>query len=371
MKRARWRQRFATIVAGLLVVLGSVAALMPSGSAGRTHMVNPLPTAAGSGAWFDYLVLIIMENHNLCDIWTGCGGTATYMSNLADTYGLAQAERYCHVNPSLPNYLCLTGGSDFGCPGYDGNPNSNACTGAAWNAPSIVDRLEAGGLSWKAYAEDMPSACYGTNAGLYAVRHNPFVYYNSIAGNGTRCARVVPAGTSGNVLIGDLQSTTTASRYMWLSPNTCNDMHDGGANCGVSHGDAYLSTLVPQILNSTIFTTTRAALLITFDEGYGQPVYTVWAGPTARRAFTSTVAYDHFSILATIEANWNLTRLTSNDVAASTMNEFFLAGSPRVPAPQGPSVLLFFEISSIVVIALVAAGLLVSRRRKRERNPPP
>src|SRR3989440_5773102 len=54
-------------------------------------------------------------------------------------------------------YLCLTGGSDFGCEGYSGNPNSNACTGAAWNAPNIVDRLEAGGLTWKAYLEDMPS----------------------------------------------------------------------------------------------------------------------------------------------------------------------------------------------------------------------
>src|SRR5207245_2773483 len=80
-------------------------------------------------------------NHNICDILTSCSGSAVYMSNLASAWGLAQDDHYCNVNPSLPNYLCLTGGTDFGCNGYDGGPNSNACTNAAWTAPNIVDRL--------------------------------------------------------------------------------------------------------------------------------------------------------------------------------------------------------------------------------------
>src|SRR2546422_9455355 len=158
--------------------------------------------------------------------------------------------------------------------------------------------------------------------GNYAVRHNPFVYYGDIANDATRCTRVVPAGSSDSALINDLGSTSTASNFMWLTPNTCNDMHDIHS-CPIDTGDAYLADLVQRILSSPVFTTQRAALYITFDEGYGQPVYTVWAGRVVKPTYTSSVAYNHFSLLATIESNWNLAPLTSNDGGASPMTEFF------------------------------------------------
>src|SRR5256886_14965082 len=107
----------------------------------------PVRMAAASGLSFDYLVTIVMENKNLCDVLTYCGGFAPYLTSLADTWGIADEDRYCNVNPSLPNYLCLTGGSDFGCEGYSGNPNSHACTGAACEAPNLIDRLQAGRLA--------------------------------------------------------------------------------------------------------------------------------------------------------------------------------------------------------------------------------
>jgi acid phosphatase len=314
------RRARSTRLTFFLAVVVSAAALSAS-----AHPVPPPPVriiprvSAASGSNFDYLVTILMENHNLCDILRSCNGTATYMSNLAGAWGLARNDHYCHVNPSLPNYLCLTGGGDFGCSGYDGGPNSNACTSTAWSAPNIVDRLAGAGLTWKAYMEDMPSNCYGGDSGNYAVRHNPFVYYNDIASNSTRCARIVPAGASDSALINDLGSTSTASNYMWLTPNKCNDMH----SCGVATGDAYMADLVQRILSSPVFTSQRAALFITFDEGYGQPVYTVWAGRVVKPGYTSSIAYDHFSVLATIESNWNLAPLTSNDGGASAMTEFF------------------------------------------------
>src|SRR5213080_216879 len=178
-----------------LALAMSVAALSASAHPARLVPAEAFPrNPAASGTNFDYLVIILMENHNLCAILTSCGGSATYMSNLADAWGLAQDDHYCNVNPSLPNYLCLTGGSDFGCSGYDGDPQSNACTNAAWAAPNIVDRIVTAGLTWKAYMEDMPSNCYGSDSGNYVVRHNPFVYYSDIASNATRCNQVVPAG---------------------------------------------------------------------------------------------------------------------------------------------------------------------------------
>jgi len=325
------------------------------------------PRAAAAGVYFDYVVIIVLENHNLCDILTSCGGSATYLTSLANTFGLAREDRYCHVNPSLPNYLCLTGGTDFGCAGYDGGPNSNACTGQAWPATNIVDRLENASLTWKAYMEDMPSSCSSADSadGKYVVRHNPFVYYANIATNATRCARVVPAGNAGQALLDDLASATTASNYLWLTPNICNDMH----SCPIATGDAYLASLVPKILDSPVFRTQRAALFVTFDEGYGQPIYTVWVGPVAKAAYASSIAYDHYSLLATIEANWNLAPLTANDRNAATMAEFF-AGRP----PQDPPITPFISgvVIELLVGAAVVAGIasfLMLRRRRRSREP--
>ena len=314
------RPRSALLTFSLAMMVSAAVLTAALSEPARPLLVQIMPRApASTGTNFDYLVIILMENHNLCAILTSCGGSATYMSNLADAWGLAQEDHYCNVNPSLPNYLCLTGGSDFGCSGYDGGPNSNGCTGAAWAAPNIVDRLVDAGLTWKAYMEDMPSNCYGSDSGDYAVRHNPFVYYSDIALNTSRCNRVVPAGSSDSALINDLASTSTASNYMWLTPNKCNDIH----SCPVETGDAYLADLVQRILSSPVFTDQRAALYITFDEGYGPPVYTAWAGRVVKPQFTSSVAYNHFSLLATVESNWKLQPLTSNDLGATAMTEFF------------------------------------------------
>src|SRR5207253_2539955 len=124
----------------------------------------------------------------------------------------------------------------------------------------------------------------------------------------------------------------TASNFMWLTPNLCNDMHD----CSVAIGDNYLSQVVPKILRSNIFQTQKAALMITFDEGTATSpsdlVYTVWAGPVVKRGYQSSVAYSHYSVARTIESAWNLTTLTTNDASATAMTEFFT--SPQQSALQ-------------------------------------
>src|SRR3989441_990945 len=336
------RNRVGAIVASiaLLVVALVGASLLPVRVAAPIVVSTggPVQTLATSGINFDYVMIILMENHNICDIYTHCGGTGTYMTALADAYSIARQDNYCNVNPSLPNYLCLSGARDFGCSGYDGGPNSNPCTNSAWNSPNIIDRILGAGLTWKAYMEDMPSNCYTSDSGNYAVRHNPFVYYNDIVSNSTRCNKVVPAGTAGSALVADLASTSTASNYMWFTPNTCNDMHD----CDIPTGDTYLSVLVPLILGSNVFLTQRAALLLTFDEGYGQPIYTVWAGPVVKTAYTSSTAYSHYSVLSTIESNWNLPPLTTNDQNAPNMNEFFASQTnPNFSLSANPSTVSF------------------------------
>jgi len=308
-----------TIAAGASLVLSEKGLSFSAASSGPSAPI--VSSAPPAGANFDYVVSIVMENKGICDILTSCGGSAPYLTSLAAASALATSYQGCTF-PSLGNYLCITAASTFGC-STDAPPNSTACTRAAWNATNLVDRLVAANLTWKAYQESMPSNCFSGNQYPYAVKHNPFVYYKDIATNASRCARVIPSGTSNQALLNDLNSTATASNYMWLTPNLCHDMHD----CNVTAGDNFLASLVPQILNSTVFQTQRATLFITFDEdggGRGSPnIFTIWAGPAARHGFTSNVAHNHYSALRTIEANWNLTPLNGNDTAAVPMIEFF------------------------------------------------
>jgi phosphatidylinositol-3-phosphatase len=357
------------LIAFGLVMGPSLAA--PSAT-GPSRPDIPRVQAAPSGQYFDHLVLIVLEGLNICDVLTYCGGYAPYLTALSDAYAIADQDHYCkEVHPGLPNYLCLTGGTDFGCADYNEGPNSNACTATAWNATNIADRLEGAGLSWKAYLEDMPSACSSTSSGLYEVRRNPFVYYRDIATNATRCsARVVPSGNAASALLGDLASPSTAPNYAWFSPNSCNGMVT--MTCHISVGDQYLSILIPKILNSTVFQAGRAALVVTFAEAYGgSPIYHVWAGPLVKRGYASSYAYTHYSLLATIEANWNLTALTSNDRDADHMGEFFLGQPSRgftVPPPHPISRQLLVAISGSSGIGVIVVSMfLLSRERRRSR----
>jgi acid phosphatase len=366
----RSRGPCVAVVLSLLAVGLTMAPNLPASvAAASVSQDSPRVRAAASGQYFDHIVLIVLEGLNICDLLTYCGGYAPYLTGLSDTYGIADQDHYCNVHPGLPNYLCLTGGTDFGCAGYNEGPRSNACTAAAWNATNIADRLEGAGLTWKAYMEDMPSVCHALSSGLYEVRRNPFVYYRDIATNGTRCARVVPSGDAASALLGDLASPSTAPNYLWLTPNSCNGMQ----TCRISVGDRYLSVLIPKILNSTVFQTRRAALVVTFAEAYGFPIYHVWAGPVVKRAYVSSYPYTHYSVLATIESNWNLAPLTPNDRDAAPMGEFFLGqpsrgfnAPPPHPIPAGYVVAIS---GGGFVGVIVASKILLRRERRGSRGP--
>jgi hypothetical protein len=52
---------------------------------------SPKATAStAGGVYFDHLVIIVLENHNLCQILSSCGGSAAYMTSLANAFGLAR-----------------------------------------------------------------------------------------------------------------------------------------------------------------------------------------------------------------------------------------------------------------------------------------
>jgi hypothetical protein len=261
-----------------------------------------------AGAYFDHLVVILMENRSYSQVY----GTAPFMTQLADAN--VNLTNYQYVDhPSEPNYLAIASGQTF-------NPPAGDDAYHIFNAWNVVDRLEAGGLTWRAYSESATGSCDIWNPDI---RHVPFLFFADVVYDPRRCAQVVSTNPySDDELLGELNSGN-ASNFIWLTPNDAHNMHD----TDIGTGDAYLANLVPQILGSFTFLTRRAALFIVFDEGGGypgyDPIYAVWAGPAVNQWQVSGTPHSHYSILATLEANWGLPPITYADATAPPMTEVF------------------------------------------------
>src|SRR5712692_2129531 len=94
------------------ILLGSIFAAPLATSNYQSH---PPRTALASlaSAPFDHIVTVLMENQGLCDVYTGCGGSATYMSQFADQNVLVRTWGTTS-HPSEGNYISLIGGDNFG-----------------------------------------------------------------------------------------------------------------------------------------------------------------------------------------------------------------------------------------------------------------
>lgn len=286
---------------------GSTAAPRPSA---------PPPPAPASGVpAFSHVFVIVMENNEYGNIIGS--GAAPYINSLANSYGLA-TNYYGASHPSLPNYLALTAGSTFGI--------TSDCTTCYVNATNIADQVEASGRSWKAYMEDMPSPCYtGASYANYAMKHDPFMYYNDIRTNAARCsAHVVPfAQFSADMSSGNVPN------FVWITPNMCDDMHD----CAVSTGDNWLRSVVPTITGSAAFRN-GGVLFITWDEGSssagccgdtaGGHVATLVISPRSIPGYRSGVAENHYGLLRTVEDALRLSHLNAASWASNVpLREYF------------------------------------------------
>ena len=257
---------------------------------------------------FDQFVIVLMENHDITDIY----GPAPYMTQLADQYAFSQ--HWASItNPSQPNYIALIGGSTFGVSGDGNHPNLND--------PTIVDIIENSGHTWNAIAE----GAGGSGCSLSPPRgedHFPFLSYTTITGNQARCANLHSGGPTDVVA-----ALNAGTNFIWFTPTDSHNMHDNS----VASGDSWLQSWVPGLLSA--MAGKHAALFITYDEGYASPplVYSGFSGPAAKQAYKSTASYTHYSLLKLIEDVWGGGSLGQGDVSAPSPLEFFGAGGPPAP----------------------------------------
>ena len=263
---------------------------------------SPEPSASPDPT---HVFVIVLENRSYSQAID-----TPYLADLASRYGLA-INYHGISHPSLPNYLAMTSGSTWGIADDGWHPLPAGGLGA---------QLDAAGITWRAYMEGMTRGCY-TNVNGYALKHNPFAYY------GAECPpQVVPFSQFASDMAG------AVPQFVWITPDLCNDGHD----CSNTVVSDWLSQTVPTILNSDAWQK-NGVLFITYDEGEDSAnsvlTLVVRKNQVNQR---SSAAYDHYSLLASIEDLLGLPRL-GEAANASPMTDLLQVRPPKTPPRLFPS----------------------------------
>ncbi|HYK25995.1 MAG TPA: alkaline phosphatase family protein [Steroidobacteraceae bacterium] len=317
-----------------------------------------------------HVFLIMLENESFGTSF-GTDSPAPYLARTLPSQGLLLTHYYAIGHNSLGNYIALVSGqapnedtqgdclryTDF-APARPRIDEHGQALGRGCVYPrsvrSLPDQLEAAGLTWKGYMEDMGKdparerrTCghgvlgepdpleFATRDDQYASKHDPFIYFHSIIDDRARCdAHVVPLDD----LAHDLRTAQTTPNYVFITPNLCHDGHDGPCVDGepgrLVSSDEFLRKWVPLITGSPAFRR-DGLLIVTFDESSalgrdmaeaccneqplpgarfppglvgpgGGRIGAVAVSPFIEPGTTSDVPCNHYSLLATVEAIFGL-----------------------------------------------------------------
>ncbi len=265
-----------------------------------------------------------------------------------------------------------------GAPGMiniDGTQSIPASTNTT--GKTIADQLEARAIRWKTYQESLPAkgpdgvnysdGVYDnstnfaaitpalnpplTSGGivkLYAAKHNPFVYFSSMQDTAHYAKMADFDGPNG--LYADLaRIPTTALAFNFIAPNQCNDQHgrgnagpfcnydptDNGTQAGLNpaliyRGDVAVQKLVTAIKQSSAWHFGHNAIVLVWDENdYSTSPNTNQVMLVVDTNYSSgprqsSVRYNHFSLLKTLEAGFGLPCLNhACDSNVNVMSDLF------------------------------------------------
>lgn len=310
-----------------------------------------LAASAPSPPRYDHVIVIVEENKDYDQILDPA--VAPHIAHLAQAYGNA-VNFWGEVHPSEANYMALLGGDTFGvhdddafyckpglvdpqCPGA-GKPGYVDHTA---HAPHLGDQLAAAGLTWKGYYENLPAPgslvpnysdpahpALTPGSALYASKHSGFLNFASVQADPERAQHIVGF----DQFEADLAADALPS-FALLIPNQCNEMHGVRApwishDCDgidllalIRRGDAEVDALVRKIQASEAWRGAgNFAIVVTFDEGSGGSrggccavtpdapsnfggghIPTIVITNHGPRGLSDAVAYNHYSLLRTLE----------------------------------------------------------------------
>jgi hypothetical protein len=277
------------------------------------------PVSNVKGKAFDRIAFIYFENEN----YNKAIGDPNFA--LFASQGITLSNYYAVTHPSQPNYMAALGGDYFGMQNDD-------FSRAPSNISTIVDILEDRGISWAMYQEDMPFSGFegkawvnqrnGANA--YVRKHNSAVLFDTLSRTEQRLSQMKNLSmidTSRSMFHRDLKENKLPL-WMFITPNMTSDGHDTSATVAGAWCRKFLG---PLLADKTFMQNTL--VLITWDENetYSQQnrILSILVGdavPAELVGTTDSNFYNHYSELATVQANWDLPTLGRWDVGANVFD---------------------------------------------------
>jgi len=211
--------------------------------------------------------------------------------------------------------MAVFGGDYFGI-------NGDPFTEVPENISTVADLLDDKGISWSFYQEDMPYSGFEgfdwvnqkTGANDYVRKHNPGILFNSVDNVEDRLAKI----KNTTIFQKELEENKLP-QWIFITPNMTSDGHDTSVTVAGVYLRGFLEPLLdnPHFMQDTL-------VLITFDENETAAdqnrVFSVLLGDAVPKHLvgtTDSTFYDHYSEIATVEANWDLHTLGRWDVGAN------------------------------------------------------
>jgi acid phosphatase len=159
----------------------------------------------------------------------------------------------------------------------------------------------------------------------YVRKHNPAILYDSVANDPDRLACIKNL----TMFQKDLKEDKLP-QWMFITPNMTSDGHD----TSVTTAGTWVRTFLDPLLNNENFMK-NTLVLITFDENHTYTIQNKILGillgdavPQHLVGTTDSNYYNHYSEIATVEANWDLHTLGRWDVGANVYK--FVADKTKV-----------------------------------------
>ncbi|KAH6606455.1 acid phosphatase [Trichoderma cornu-damae] len=274
------------------------------------------PTSHVKGKAFDRFVVVYFENQDY-DKSEGDPNFSFFANK-----GIKLSNYYAVTHPSQPNYLASIAGDYFGMQNDD-------LFATDFNVTTVIDLLEDRGISWGLYQEDMPFSGYeGFNyvnhkngANDYVRKHNPAILANSVTHYEQRLSQVKNLSlidTGASAFHKDLEANKLP-QWMFITPNMTSDGHD--TNVAVA-GQWCRTFLEPLLGNKNFMQNTLVLLTWDENETYADRnrILGILLGDAVPQHLVGTTDdhfYNHYSEIATVEANWGLHTLGRFDVGAN------------------------------------------------------
>jgi phospholipase C len=229
---------------------------------------------------------------------------------------------------------------------------------------TIWDRLHHYGISWRNYYTDLPSVgVIGSTVEKYPQNLSPIAqFYTDLAANNLPSVSLVDPEFGVAGIVGSTLATLPALAPIAEKLETTGGDEENPQD--MAYGEYWASQIVKAVLASPAWP--RTLLIYTYDEHggyydhvpppaaiapdsiapvlgpndvpggydiYGPRVPTIVASPYSKPNAVTNVVHDHTSFLATVEAKWNLPRLTYRDANATTVMDFLNLESPAFMNP--------------------------------------